>query len=211
MVTRQTSYRESPISQIFGGELLSIVQKQGSKESATVEPFFALPLDIQDESVVTVQQALERLGAREVLHDMYCSKTNTEVEASRKMTLSRLPPVLILHLKQFSFTNKGSQKLNKPIEYSMELEIPRELLAQPVRKKVTVEQRKYQLLGVVYHHGLHAAGGHYTSDVRLAQSGGWFNANDNHLKPLSEEQVLRGQCKELNKVAYLLCYRRSTE
>ena len=43
----QTSYRESPISQVFGGELLSIVQKQGSKESATVEPFFALPLDIQ--------------------------------------------------------------------------------------------------------------------------------------------------------------------
>ena len=41
------------------------------------------------------------------------------------MTLSRLPPVLILHLKQFSFTSKGSQKLNKPIEYSMELEIPR--------------------------------------------------------------------------------------
>ena len=34
---------------------------------------------LQDESVVTVQQALERLGAREVLHDMYCSKTNTEV------------------------------------------------------------------------------------------------------------------------------------
>lgn len=48
-----------------------------------------------------------------------------QVEASRKMTLSRLPPVLVLHLKQFSFTNKGSQKLNKPIEYSMELEIPR--------------------------------------------------------------------------------------
>lgn len=41
------------------------------------------------------------------------------------MTLSRLPPVLVLHLKQFSFTSKGSQKLNKPIEYSMELEIPR--------------------------------------------------------------------------------------
>ena len=43
----QTSYSESPISQVFGGELLSIVQKQGSKESATVELFFALPLDIQ--------------------------------------------------------------------------------------------------------------------------------------------------------------------
>lgn len=64
---------------------------------------------------------------------------------------------------------------------------------------------------VVYHHGLHAAGGHYTSDVRLAQCGGWFNANDTHLKLLSEEQVLKGQCKEFNKVAYLLCYRRSTE
>lgn len=117
---------------------------------------------------------------------------------------------------------------------------PADLLAQPVRKKVTVEQRKYRLSGgealvqwsghcdistwqhetsivsplppaVVYHHGLHAAGGHYTSDVRLAQCGGWFSANDTHLKQLAEEQVLKGQCKELNKVAYLLCYRRSTE
>ena len=34
---------------------------------------------VQDDSVVTVQHALERLGTKEVLHDMYCSKTNTEV------------------------------------------------------------------------------------------------------------------------------------
>ena len=37
----------SPITEIFGGELRSAVHRQGAKESAIVEPFFSLQLDIQ--------------------------------------------------------------------------------------------------------------------------------------------------------------------
>ena len=43
----QTSFSESPITEIFGGELRSAVHRQGAKESATMEPFFSLQLDIQ--------------------------------------------------------------------------------------------------------------------------------------------------------------------
>ena len=32
---------------MFGGELRAVLQRQGAKESATVEPFFSLQLDIQ--------------------------------------------------------------------------------------------------------------------------------------------------------------------
>ena len=38
---------ESPSPEIFGGELRSSVHRHGAKESATVEPFFSLQLDIQ--------------------------------------------------------------------------------------------------------------------------------------------------------------------
>ena len=43
----QTTFSESPITEIFGGELRSAVHRQGAKESATMEPFFSLQLDIQ--------------------------------------------------------------------------------------------------------------------------------------------------------------------
>ena len=35
------------MSEVFGGELRCVVQRHGAKESATVEPFFSLQLDMQ--------------------------------------------------------------------------------------------------------------------------------------------------------------------
>ena len=40
-------FRESVVSEVFGGEVRCVLQRQGAKESATVEPFFSLQLDIQ--------------------------------------------------------------------------------------------------------------------------------------------------------------------
>ena len=42
-----SSSAESHITEIFGGKMRSAVHSQGAKESATVQPFFTLPLDIQ--------------------------------------------------------------------------------------------------------------------------------------------------------------------
>lgn len=52
--------------------------QQNSKESATLQPFFTLQLDIQSEKVRTVQEALETLVARESVQG-YTSKTKQEV------------------------------------------------------------------------------------------------------------------------------------
>ena len=40
-------FGESVVSEVFGGEVRCVLQRQGVKESATVEPFFSLQLDIQ--------------------------------------------------------------------------------------------------------------------------------------------------------------------
>lgn len=47
-----------------------------------------------------------------------------QIEVSRRVTLEELPPVLVLHLKRFVFEKTGGcQKLNKIIEYPVDLEI----------------------------------------------------------------------------------------
>ena len=56
----------------------SVVYQQSSKESATLQPFFTLQLDIQSEKIRTVQEALETLVARESVQG-YTTKTKQEV------------------------------------------------------------------------------------------------------------------------------------
>lgn len=63
-----------------------MVYQQNSKESATLQPFFTLQLDIQSEKIRTVQEALESLVARESVQG-YTSKTKQEVRARCTATL----------------------------------------------------------------------------------------------------------------------------
>ena len=51
-LSSQTLFNDTPISEVFGGELRCVVQRQGAKESAIVEPFFSLQLDIQVNDVL---------------------------------------------------------------------------------------------------------------------------------------------------------------
>lgn len=70
---------------VFCFVVRSVVYQQNSKESATLQPFFTLQLDIQSEKIRTVQEALETLVARESVQG-YTSKTKQEV--MNKKTLS---------------------------------------------------------------------------------------------------------------------------
>lgn len=45
-------------------------------------------------------------------------------------------------------------------------------------------------MAVVYHHGLHASGGHYTVAVRCGyRSSTWIELDDTHILPLTEDDV----------------------
>ncbi|OXB54581.1 hypothetical protein ASZ78_016114 [Callipepla squamata] len=76
-VTRQADFVQTPITDIFGGHIRSVVYQQSSKESATLQPFFTLQLDIQSDKIRTVQDALESLVARESVQG-YTTKTKQE-------------------------------------------------------------------------------------------------------------------------------------
>lgn len=64
-----------------------MVYQQSSKESATLQPFFTLQLDIQSDKIRTVQDALESLVARESVQG-YTTKTKQEVYSWLILNLS---------------------------------------------------------------------------------------------------------------------------
>uniref|UniRef100_A0A8C5FKP3 Ubiquitin carboxyl-terminal hydrolase n=1 Tax=Gadus morhua TaxID=8049 RepID=A0A8C5FKP3_GADMO len=199
-ITRQADFVSTPITDIFGG-----THEQNSKESATLQPFFTLQLDIQSEKIRTVQEALETLVARESVQG-YTSKTKQEIEISRRVTLEELPPVLVLHLKRFVFEKTGGcQKLTKHIDYPVDLEISKDLLSTGVRSKVVKGLRMYRLFAVVYHHGNSATGGHYTTDVFHIGLNGWLRIDDQAVKVINQYHVVK---QSAERSAYLLYYRR---
>ncbi|XP_024151097.1 ubiquitin carboxyl-terminal hydrolase 10 isoform X2 [Oryzias melastigma] len=211
-ITRQADFVRTPITDIFGGHIRSVVYQQNSKESATLQPFFTLQLDIQSEKIRTVQEALETLVARESVQG-YTSKTKQEpdsgqilIEISRRVTLEELPPVLVLHLKRFVFEKTGGcQKLIKNVDYPVDLEISKDLLSSGVRSKILKGQRTYRLFAVVYHHGNSATGGHYTTDVFHIGLNGWLRIDDQTVKIINQYQVVK---QTAERTAYLLYYRR---
>ena len=185
----------------------------------------------QPDSVLTVQDALAfaQLGP---------SGPRTS-EASQQVTVlfEALPPVLVLHLKRFSYdaVTGSVVKNSKPIQLLPELEIPLgtfsfllfsrqsglrfyfgsvdpEFIA-PGAGQPTWPAR-YTLYGVLYHHGKSADGGHYTVDVLHPNAHGdsgdvWLHIDDETVSRLRHEDVFGRDERMDDRCTYLLFYRRT--
>lgn len=77
-------------------------------------------------------------------------------QARKQMVLHKLPNVLVIHLKRFSFGNMFA-KITKPVQFGAEL-----VLASGPGAKV-----RYELYGVVVHHGHSTHSGHYIAYVKV--------------------------------------------
>ena len=197
-VTRNTSNNESSlVSELFGGITRSVVSKAGAKESATLQPFLSLQLDIQDPNVTHVNHALAQFTHREqiFINDTKCY---------RQESLERLPPVLILHLKRFIFDEaaKSCQKLHKEIDFDIDLCIEKQMMSA---LGSNVSERSYKLFGVVYHHGNHTNGGHYSAMVYHPYIQCWINCDDDKVTHQEDKAPL---IHHPGRSAYLLFYQR---
>ncbi|KAI8909773.1 ubiquitin carboxyl-terminal hydrolase 10 [Gorgonomyces haynaldii] len=185
---------ESFITQIFGGRIRSVVRASGQKDSVTHEPFLSLQLDIADKQVKDIQDALVKMTEPEVLEGF---TTNGRSEATKQALFEMLPPMLIIHIKRFIYDSVGGTlKSHKHISYPHELTFNANILAK------FTPPTTYQLVGVVYHHGKNAMGGHYTCDVKR-QSGEWLRFDDTVVSAVEADQVIEEQ---LDRQPYMLFY-----
>ncbi|KAK1058206.1 hypothetical protein LTR74_013581 [Friedmanniomyces endolithicus] len=197
--TRTAGQQEapSPITKIFGGNLRSELRVPGLKDSITLEPYKPLQLDIGAPHVNNITDALKGLTRTESLSGEFGGRGNT---AKKQVFIDTLPPVLILHLKRFQYENNltGTQKIWKKIGYPLELEIPKDVFPTAKRGGFAAKGGlpKYRLIGVVYHHGKSAAGGHYTVDILRQDSREWIRMDDTIIRRIRPEDVAEGGSEE---------------
>lgn len=201
-VTRRTELTKTPVSDIFGGQLKSRIDRAGDHFTDNIQPFFTLQLNI--ETVNSVREALEALVTKNKLEGVTSSKTNKEVEAWQQVTIEDLPVILVLHLKCFNFKPGGCTKIMKSIEFPVDLKIDPKLLSS--KTNYSPKEKGYKLFAVVYHDGKEASKGHYLTDAYHVGYGSWLRYDDAAVKAVAEEHVLKPHG---SRVPYLLFYRRT--
>uniref|UniRef100_H3B5N3 Ubiquitin carboxyl-terminal hydrolase n=1 Tax=Latimeria chalumnae TaxID=7897 RepID=H3B5N3_LATCH len=156
----------------------------------------------------TLEQCLNLFTKPEVLapeEAWYCPKCKQHREASKQLMLWRLPNVLIIQLKRFSFRNFiWRDKINDMVDFPVRnLDLSKFCIGQKDSRQPPV----YDLYAVINHYG-GMIGGHYTAYARLPSDKnsqrsdvGWRLFDDSTVTAVDESQVA-------TRCAYVLFYRR---
>ena len=163
------------------------------------------------EGEATLSSCVEKFLCKEQLakDDMWnCPKCKTFVQAFKKLDLWKLPDVLVVHMKRFSYATPSSgfgryfygsscgSKIDTPVRFPLEgLDLSRFI---PKDEGVQTSTSKYTLFGVCNHYG-GLGGGHYTAHVKHSQDNKWYCFNDQSVTQVSEADID-------NSSAYLLFY-----
>ncbi|KAG1333901.1 Ubiquitin carboxyl-terminal hydrolase 8 [Cocos nucifera] len=131
------------------------------------------------------------------LEDMwYCPSCQKHQQASKKLDLWRLPEILVIHLKRFSYTRFTKNKLETFVDFPVhDLD-----LSPYIANKSPRPSDHYALYAVSNHYG-NMGGGHYTAYVYHEREERWYDFDDRHVLPVSEDNVK-------SSAAYVLFYRR---
>ncbi|KAG0343335.1 ubiquitin-specific protease doa4 [Podila humilis] len=109
-----------------------------------------------------------------------CPSCKKPRKATKQLTISRVPDVLLIQLKRFSSDGPFKNKIKAMVQYPIQdLDLTKYL---PKRGKNTTEQAIYDLYAVSNHSG-EVSSGHYTACVRGEAPGSWTNFDDTRVSP----------------------------
>ncbi|KAF8379919.1 hypothetical protein HHK36_027384 [Tetracentron sinense] len=127
----------------------------------------------------------------------YCPSCKQHRQASKKLDLWRLPEILVVHLKRFSYSRYLKNKLDTFVNFPI-----RNLdLRKYVKSKGDApHSHVYELYAISNHYG-GLGGGHYSAYAKLIEENRWYHFDDSHVSPVSEEEIR-------TSAAYLLFYQK---
>ncbi|KAG8577736.1 hypothetical protein GDO81_010279 [Engystomops pustulosus] len=134
----------------------------------------------------------EKLGAED---PWYCPNCKEHQQATKKLDLWSLPPVLVVHLKRFSYSRYMRDKLDTLVDFPVSDLDMSKFLINPNAGPCC-----YNLIAVSNHYG-GMGGGHYTAFAKNKDDGKWYYFDDSSVSTASEDQIV-------SKAAYVLFYQR---
>merc|ERR1712062_686890 len=133
---------------------------------------------------------------KETLSEMdpwYCRKCKKHQLATKKFDLWKLPDVLIIHLKRFSYTQYNREKITSLVDFPLT-----DLNLSEYCVNEEMKDADYDLYAVSNHMG-GLGGGHYTAYAKNIKDQKWYELNDSRVSPIDESRIV-------SRNAYVLFY-----
>ena len=171
------------------------------------EAYLTIPLDIKNKR--NIYEALDFYVKEDILegdNKYHCEQYDRKIKVMKRCCIKTLPNTLVITLKRFDFDFVSMQKvkINDYFEFPTTLnvkpwtkaglkdQIPAEANYEPPNYEDDFYD--YELVGVLVHSGT-ADAGHYYSYIKDRGDGkkGWFEFNDNRVKPFDIKN-LKNEC-----------------
>ncbi|XP_015231086.1 PREDICTED: ubiquitin carboxyl-terminal hydrolase 8 [Cyprinodon variegatus] len=188
---------ESIIVALFQGQFKSTVQcLTCHRKSRTFETFMYLSLPLASTSKCSLQDCLRLFSKEEKLTDnnkVFCRHCKAHRDSTKKLEIWKVPPIVLVHLKRFSYEGRWKQKLQTSVDFPLD---GLDLAQYVIGPKQTL--KRYNLYGVSNHYG-GLDGGHYTAYCKNSLKQRWYKFDDHEVTEISSSSVK-------SSAAYILFY-----
>uniref|UniRef100_A0A674AFA6 Ubiquitin carboxyl-terminal hydrolase n=1 Tax=Salmo trutta TaxID=8032 RepID=A0A674AFA6_SALTR len=178
---------ESIIVALFQGQFKSTVQcLTCHRKSRTFETFMYLTLPLASTNKCSLQDCLKLFSKEEKLTDqnkVFCRHCKALRDSIKKLEIWKVPPIILVHLKRFSYEGRWKQKLQTTVDFPLEnLDLSQYVIGPRASLK------RYNLFGVSNHYG-GLDGGHYTAYCKNAMKQRWYKFDDHEVSEISTSTV----------------------
>ncbi|XP_063832508.1 ubiquitin carboxyl-terminal hydrolase 8 isoform X2 [Ostrinia nubilalis] len=192
-----TKSKESLILRLFYGQIRSTVRcTVCAKQSATYESFSNLSLELPASAArCTLGDCLKLYLNGETIPGWNCPNCKQKRDAVKKLDISRLPPVLVIHFKRF-YVDPKEYMVNAYRKKQTYIDFPLDEL--DMRPFSLHGGQQYSLYAVSNHYGS-MEGGHYTAYCKSQIYGKWYKYDDHVVTEIPSSEVK-------SSAAYILFY-----
>lgn len=190
------SIENSYITDLFQGQLMSVTEWHSwGHQSLAFDSFMDLSLPIPSEeskslygrtSSVTLKQCLKEFTSEEKFDPDWgykWEKCKKGSKITKRMSIYRFPPLLVIHLKRFHFSSWRRDKLNTSVKFPIE---DLDLSDYSDNSNIESSQATYDLYGISHHSG-YMSGGHYVADIlNVPGDKKWYHWDDAYVNSMTE-------------------------
>ncbi|CAG9568411.1 unnamed protein product [Danaus chrysippus] len=194
-----TKSKESLVLRLFYGQIRSTVRCTVCRASSpTYDSFSNLSLELPPAAArCTLADCLKLYLNGETIPGWNCPNCKEKRDAVKKLDISRLPPVLVIHFKRF-YVDPKEYMCNAYRKKQTYIDFPLEDLDMRQFSLHCPGNPIYNLYAVSNHYGT-MEGGHYTAYCKSSVYGKWYKFDDHLVSEMSSGEVR-------SSAAYILFY-----